>query len=138
MLRGAGRDHRYAPEHFTLPYLTLHDPAQPSTTPHNPPRILHNSFTASTRLLLCQAHFVVHMPLCLPVLFGAAGLLHSNWGGEGTVTRGFFPWGCKDIVARGRLLCKGEGGYETDDSHAQHMEGSRGLGPVDRGFGTRS
>ena len=29
------------------------------------------------------AHFVVHMPLCLQVLFRVAGLLHSNRGGGG-------------------------------------------------------
>ena len=56
------------------------------------------------------AHLVVHMPLCVHVLFRVAGRLHSNrgGGGEGTVTWGMF--GCEDNVARGRLLCKGEGG----------------------------
>ena len=34
------------------------------------------------------AHFMVHMPLCLHILFRVAGPLHCNQGGEGTVTWG--------------------------------------------------
>ena len=47
------------------------------------------------------ADFVVHMPLCLHVLFRVASTLHSTRGGgdEGTVTEGMSPWGCQDTVA---------------------------------------
>ena len=61
------------------------------------------------------ARFVVHIPLCLHVLFRAAGPLHSNQGDEGIITEGMFPWGCEDTVARRRVLCKGEGGYENSE-----------------------
>ena len=56
------------------------------------------------------AHFVVHMPSCLHVVFRVAHPLHSNRGCEGTVTLGWFPRGCEDTIAPRRLLCKGVGG----------------------------
>ena len=60
------------------------------------------------------AHFVVHMPLCLHVLFGVAGLLHSRGGGgcEGSIIWGILEafWGMFGTVARRRLLCKVEQG----------------------------
>ena len=57
------------------------------------------------------AHLVVHMPLCLHDLFRIAHPLHSNWGGEGTVTWGMFPRGSEDTAAHRRLLCKRGRGY---------------------------
>ena len=64
------------------------------------------------------AHFVVHMPLCLHVLFRVAGPLQRNrrgGGGEGTVIWGMFPRGREGTVARRRLLCNGggRGGTQT-------------------------
>ena len=56
------------------------------------------------------AHFVVHMPSCLHVLFRVARPLQSKRGGEGTVIWGMFPRGCEDTVARRWLLYKGVGG----------------------------
>ena len=55
------------------------------------------------------AHFVVHMPLCLHVLFRVAGPLHSNGGGREPSLRVCFL-GDARIPSRRRLPCKGEVG----------------------------
>ena len=49
------------------------------------------------------------MPSCLPVLFHVTCPLHSNRGGEGTVTWGAFPRGCDGTVAQRCFLYKGGG-----------------------------
>ena len=55
------------------------------------------------------AHFVVHMPLCLHVLFRAAVFCIVIGGGG--VTFGIFPRGYEYTVVCRRLVCKGEVGY---------------------------
>ena len=62
------------------------------------------------------AHFVVHMPLCVHVLFRVARSFNSNRG-EGTDTWGMLSQGCEDTVACRCLLFKGGGGH-GEDAHA--------------------
>ena len=58
---------------------------------------------------------VVRMPCDLPVLLRVARPLHSEWGGEGTVTWGTFPRGCEGTIARRCFLYKGGGGGRRRD-----------------------
>ena len=56
------------------------------------------------------AHFVVHTPLCLHVLFRVARPLHSDRGCEETVTwgiLGYVPSGAREPLCTDRLLCSG-------------------------------
>ena len=66
------------------------------------------------------AHFVVHTPLCLHVLFCVARPFHSNRGCEGTITWGileYVPSGVRGNRRARALTMQGEGGgYSTTAS----------------------
>ena len=67
------------------------------------------------------AHFVVHRPLCLHVLFRVAGPLHSIFGGKGISLRG-----ARILSRAGHYYARGRGG----SSRTMTITGALGAGPL--------
>ena len=67
------------------------------------------------------AHFVVHAPLCLHVLFRVTHHLHSNRGCKGTVTWGILGY----VPSRVRLTMQG-GGVGTHLTRSCHVPANDG------------
>ena len=57
-----------------------------------------------------SAHFVVHMPSCLHVLFRVAGPLHSNRGERGNCHLGYVPSGVRGYRHAQVVTIQGGGG----------------------------